>query len=41
MRWLNIMTDSKDTSLNKLQETVKHRKTWCAVVHGVAELDKT
>ena len=41
MRWLSVMTDSKDTSLNKLQETVTHRKTWSAVVHGVAELDKT
>ena len=41
MRLLNAMTDSKDTRLNKLQKTVKDRKTWYAVVLGVAELDMT
>ena len=26
-----------DTSLSKLQEIVKDRETWCAIVHGVAK----
>ena len=37
MRWLDTITDSIDMNLNKLQETVKDRGTWCASVHGVAK----
>ena len=37
MRWFDATTDSMDMGFSKLQEIVKHREAWCAVVHGVAK----
>ena len=35
------LTDLMDMSLSKLQEMVKYREAWHAVVHGVTESDMT
>ena len=37
MRWLDSITDSMDKNLSKLQEIVKNRKAWPALVHGIAK----
>ena len=37
MRWLDGITNSIDMTLGKLQEMVKGREAWYAVVHGVVK----
>ena len=37
MRWLDGITDSVEMSLSRLQEMVKDREAWYAVVHGVTK----
>ena len=37
MRWLDGITDAMDMNLGKLQEMVKDREAWHAVVYMVAK----
>ena len=37
MRWLDGIIDSMNMSLSNLQETVRNREAWCALVHGIAK----
>ena len=41
MRWLDSITDLINMSLSELRELVMAREAWRAVIHGVAELDRT
>ena len=37
LRWLDVISDSMDMSLNKFLETVKDTEAWHAAVHGVTK----
>ena len=37
MRWLDIIIDSMDMYLSKLQEIMEDREAWHAEIYGVAK----
>ena len=37
IKWLSGITNSRDTSLSKLQDIVKNREAWQAAVQGVTK----
>ena len=37
MKWLDSIIESMDMNLDKLQEIVRDRETWHAVVHGLTK----
>ena len=37
MKWLDDITNSMDITLSKLQEIVKDKEAWGAVIHEIAK----